>query len=251
MGGAVSAGARMGLRGDDEAVASAFAAAWDHLVVEDPLRPTDAIFCFGSRHWRVPERAATLFAAGVAPFVVVTGGPSVLGERSEAERFAADLVAAGVPPDRLILEHAARHTGENVVFGLDHLRRHLDPRRLTLVSWPLAARRCRATFAHLAPEVAVGSAPALRHAGHRWRPTPRRIRFALGELDRLRRYSADGLIAAHERPAAVDDAVAVLQAALARADAGPWPARSAHDPALRPVEPARPLVEAEARPLVV
>lgn len=202
----------------DESVASAFGAAWDHLVVEDPPGSADAIFCFGSRHWRVPQRAASLFAEGAAPYIVITGGPAARGEASEAERFGAELVAAGVPADRLILEHRARHTGENVELGLEQLRRRLDPERLILVSWPLAARRCRATFAHRAPEVAVTSAPALWYPGHRWRPTLRRIRFSLGELDRLRRYASDGSIAPQVRPAAVDEAVPVLRTALG------WPA---------------------------
>ncbi len=250
MGGAAPAAVRAGARDVDDLVASAFGAAWDHLAVEDPPGPTDAIFCFGSRHWRVPERAAALFAEGVAPFVVVTGGPSAPGGASEAERFAADLVAAGVPEDRLILEHAARHTGENVVLGLEHLRRHLEPQRLTLVSWPLAARRCRATFAHLAPEVSVASAPALRHAGYRWRPTLRRIRFSLGELDRLHRYGAEGLIVAQPRPVAVDEAIPVLRAALGWPD-GAGQGRSAHDAAGLAVEAPRPAREAEARSLIV
>ena len=250
MGGAAPEVARAGARIVDGPVAAAFEAAWDHLVVEDPIEPVDALFCFGSRHWRVPERAAALFAQGVAPLVVVTGGPSTLGDASEAERFAADLMAAGVPEDRLVLEHRARHTGENVVLGLARLRRHVDPQRLALVSWPLAARRCRATFARLAPEVVVSSAPALRRPGDRWRPTLRRIRFSLGELDRLERYGAEGLIAPEVRPTAVRDAVPVLRAALGWVEA-PGVGASAHDAARRAVEPPRTRAEAEPSALVL
>ena len=58
-----------------------FDVVWDLLVTEDAAVPADAIFCFGSRHWRVPERAAALFHQGLAPCVLVTGA----AELSEAE----------------------------------------------------------------------------------------------------------------------------------------------------------------------
>lgn len=216
----------------------AFAAVWAHLVVEDPVpRPADrhdAIFCFGSRHWRVPERAAALFHAGAAPLVVVTGGPAAPGEPTEADRFARALVARGVPSSAIVEEHEAIHTGENVRLGLEALRRRSPSGRLLLVSWPLAARRCRATFGVAAPEVEVASAPALRRPGWRWVPAPRRARDALGELARLDRYGALGIIEPHPTPASVRAAADVLAAAL-----------SADGAAGVEVEAARAVVEAE------
>ncbi|MEZ5203518.1 MAG: YdcF family protein [Acidimicrobiales bacterium] len=217
---------------------------WDHLAVEDPPAPADAIFCFGSRHWRVPERAAALFHAGLASHVLVTGAAVLGDDRTEAERFAASLVHRGVPASRIIAEHRACHTGENVLLGIDALREHLTPRRLLLVSWPLAARRCRATFAAHAPEVEVLSAPALREPGYRWEPTARRARFALGEVERLVRYSDAGAIQPQELPLSVELAAEVLRAELA------GPERSAFDLAPVEVEPARPLTEAQEAALL-
>ena len=208
----------------------AFRTVWAHLVVEDPVEAGDAVFCFGSRHHRVPERAAALHAAGVAPLVLVTGGPAAAGEPPESTVFAHRLVELGVPAARVVEEPAARHTGENVELGLAALRRHQEVRRLVLVSWPLAARRTLATFARQHPEIEVCSAPALRRAGWRWCPTPRRIGLALGELDRLERYAVHGWIAPVDRPAAVAEAVEVLRGEHARLAAAP-PAGSAHDPA--------------------
>lgn len=212
----------------------AFVVGWDHLVVEDPVAPVDAIFCFGSRHWRVPERAAALFHAGVAPVVLITGGPAGPGEPTEAERFARDLVARGVPRGAVVLERRARHTGENVTLGLAALRSAgLHPSSLALVSWPLAARRCRATVEHLAPDVAVRSAPALRTPGARWAPTARRVRFMVGELDRLEAYGAIGHLAVQPAPPELPAATAVLRGSLAAAS-GP----SANDAPLSSVEAA-------------
>lgn len=213
----------------------AFRSAWDHLVVEDRSTPSDAIFCFGSRYGRVPERAAALYHLGIAPLVLVTGGPPTPGAPPEAEIFAAALVAAGVPARCIVAEPHARHTGENVRLGMEVLRHRVDLRRITLVSWPLAGRRCRATFGHLHPEVEVASAPALRRPGHRWRPTTRRIRLALGELDRLDRYATQGLLVPQVRDPELERAVAVLRANVP----------SAHDAPLVEVEAPGPVGEAQ------
>ena len=221
------------------AVRLAFDLVWDHLVVEDPPRPTDAIFCFGSRHRRVPERAAALHAAGVAPLVVVTGGPECRGDLPEAVRFGEEMVAAGIPRDRVILEARARNTGENVVLGMRALRRHVDPHSLTLVCWPLAARRCQATFGVRFPDLEVTSAPALPRSGVRWSPTNRRIRDALGELDRIRRYGEAGMIVPQPALRPLGDAADVLRTHLAAT----W--ASADDPPLVQVEAARTRTEAE------
>lgn len=223
---------------------SSFETVWEHLVVEDPLPPAgsprfDAIFCFGSRHWRVPERAADLFHAGVADRVVVTGGPAAAGEETECERFRRALITRGVPASAIVEEHDAAHTGENVRFGTATLRAVGPADRLLLVSWPLAAQRCRATFAALEPGIAVASAPALRRPGWRWTPSARRARFALGELRRLEEYGRRGLIAAVPSPPAVVAAADALRAGL-----------SANGATSPDVEPAGPQLGAEGAALL-
>ncbi len=192
-------------------VVSAFARVWSYLVVEDDLDavsgPVDALFCFGSRHHRVPERAAAAWHAGVADRVLLTGGPSAPGEMPEAERFAAVLHARGVPDRCIVTETCAGNTGENVRFGLAALRSvQPDPRRVALVGWPLSARRCRATFTRWAPQIDVVSIPALPAPGATWAPTDELIRWALGELARLRRYGDFGFIVPQPVPPAVLDA---------------------------------------------
>ncbi len=193
-------------------VVRSFATVWDHLVVEDPLMASDAILCFGTRYPRVPDRAAALFHLGVAPLVVVSGGPPVPEAPSEADLMAAALIEHGVPSGQIVRERRARHTGENVSLGLAALGEETVVRRLTLVSWPLQARRSCATTDRQRPDLVVASAPALRRPGWRWRPTPRRVGFALGELDRLHRYADEGHVSPQPAPAPVDEAAAVLRA---------------------------------------
>ena len=197
----------------EPALLEAFARVWRHLAVEDAVEAggADAIFCFGSRYWRVPVRAADLYAAGVAPVVLVTGAASGDEGPTEADSIGADLVARGVPAEAILLEPRARNTRENVGLGMDVLRRRGPVRRLVAVSWPLASRRCLATFARVEPRVEVLSAPALPVPGVPWWPTPWRIRSALGEVDRLDQYGATGHLVAPARPDGWEEAVAVLR----------------------------------------
>jgi hypothetical protein len=194
-------------------VLAAFAIVWRHLAVEHVVAgfEADAIFCFGSRYWRVPCRAAGLFAAGVAPVVLVTGAASGDDGPTEAESIGAGLVARGVPASALLLEPRATNTRENVDLGMEVLRRRGPVRRLVIVSWPLASRRCLATLAHREPDVEVLAAPALPVPGVPWWPTLWRIRSALGEVDRLDRYAATGHLAHHEHPPGWEAAVRTLR----------------------------------------
>lgn len=205
---------------DGRALDAAFAVVWDHLVDGgsgggSSVGRADALFCFGSRDRTVPAHAAALWARGLAPLVVVAGGgPADDGpadrDRREADAFAADLVARGVPRSAVVVERASRHTGENVVAGMASLAGVADVRSLLSVSWPLAARRCRATFARHHPELVVRSAPAI-DGDRRWPRTARTVRAALGELDRLRDYVALGYLVAPPPPGDVLAAADLLR----------------------------------------
>lgn len=62
--------------------------------------------------------ATTLYNAGAAPRILVSGGAALyLGPSgiSEAEVMAAQLAAMGVPPDAILLEDASRNTWENAI----------------------------------------------------------------------------------------------------------------------------------------
>ena len=198
-------------------VADAFRRLWDHLVVVDPEVPCDAIFCFGSRSSSVPAAAAGLYQRGVAPLVVVTGGVAAADGRCEAEAYADALVGRGVPPEAIVVERHARHTGENVALGLAALDRVGPPRRIVAVSWALGMRRALATFARHRPALEVRAFPALPDDRPRWDATPENIHDAMGEWDRLAAYSARGDISLERPSAAVRAAAGVLAAEVRRA----------------------------------
>ncbi|MEZ5181620.1 MAG: YdcF family protein [Acidimicrobiales bacterium] len=227
----------------------AFRTVWAHLVVEHPVEPADAVFCFGSRLSSGAGAGLRSTPPAWRRSMLVTGGPAAAGA-PESTVFARRLVELAVPTERIVEEPVARHTGENVELGLAVLRGRVDARRLVLVSWPLAARRAVATFARQHPEIEVRSAPALRAPGWRWCPTPRRIGLALGELDRLERYAALGWIAPVERTASVAEAVEVLRDEQARLAVAAAPG-SAHDAASHRVPPAGAGPEAQEPALLV
>ena len=95
------------------------------------LAPADGIIVLGSHDTRVAERGAEVFLAGWAPLIVFSGNLGALTSdiwtRPEAEIFAEVAEAKGVPRDRMLLEPRATHTGENVSFSRELLRRAGDP----------------------------------------------------------------------------------------------------------------------------
>ena len=177
----------------------------DYLAPREEADVADVIFCFGSRDLAVPATAAGLYAAGVAPWVLVTGGSrGRTTHPTESEAFAAALAARGVPPERTILEPLAANTGENVAFGMRALaERGVAVRRAVLVAWPLSTRRSSATFACAFPGVRTYACPsscAFPRAGEAL------LDLALAELWRLRLYPELGYIAAQEIPDEVREA---------------------------------------------
>lgn len=201
------------LFGDADIVA-AYACLVDHLTAQDAVRPVDAIFCFGSRDLAVPARAAALHTAGVSALIVVTGGPHTAGS-CEADVFAEVLIELGVPSGHIVRERRSRNTGENVLMGLAALHEQVGlPRSLASVSWPLASRRCLATFARHEPTIDVVAAPAMHRRPIAQQCTPRTVDRALAEWSRLDRYADDGLIARNEAPSQVHQAAALLQSAM-------------------------------------
>jgi uncharacterized SAM-binding protein YcdF (DUF218 family) len=61
------------------------------------------------------QRAAELWKAGYAPLVLISGGYTVIGPRTEAQSMAIVLQGLGVPSKTLILENNSLNTFDNAV----------------------------------------------------------------------------------------------------------------------------------------
>lgn len=89
----------------------------------DQVRPVDAIVVMGAAQYDgTPspqlaarlDHAADLYALGLAPLVVVTGGKQPDDRFTEAEASAHYLVDRGVPADAIVLENDGRTTFESL-----------------------------------------------------------------------------------------------------------------------------------------
>ncbi len=124
---------------------------WDSLYWADTLEKADVIIGFGCADEAVGRRAAELYLAGYAPWLVFSGG---LGKgtkgrliKSEAEGYAAAAVAMGVPPERILLEKRSANTGENIAFTRRLLKeKGIFPRKVIAAHQPNMGARLRATL---------------------------------------------------------------------------------------------------------
>lgn len=126
---------------------------WDYHCMHQPLHKADVLLVLGSHDLRVASYAATLFLKGYAPLVIVSGGVAhhddflkTSWQGTEAEKFASIMIEEGVPQEKIILEKAARNTGEN--FSLS--KKVLDEKdfafhSLLAVTKPYMERRAFAT----------------------------------------------------------------------------------------------------------
>jgi uncharacterized SAM-binding protein YcdF (DUF218 family) len=171
-------------------------------LIDTPLQPADLLFLFGTREdvaLRV-ETAARLWREGFFRWSIVSGGVTPGSEQSECMIIKAAMVDAGIPADRILEEHRAMNTGENVIFSLPIIDAALGLRNIRSViclgnTW--TARRYPMTLHRHWPEVeklllTVDSFATPRTHWHTDAEFRRRV---LHEWDKIAPYSAKGFIA--------------------------------------------------------
>ncbi len=104
---------------------------WDYLQLKHHPIPADVIVVFGTNDLRVARFAARLYHEGFGRTLVCTGGMAHQGDllatnwhKTEAEMYADEAVALGVPRERIMLEPRAANTAENVRFTRELLCRN-------------------------------------------------------------------------------------------------------------------------------
>src|SRR5215813_9038750 len=87
---------------------------WDYLQLKHDPIPADVVIAFGTNDLRVARFAARLYHEGFGHSLVCTGGTAHLGDllatnwhETEAEMYAHEAAAHGVPRDRILLERRA------------------------------------------------------------------------------------------------------------------------------------------------
>src|SRR6266702_2660122 len=170
--------------------------------IDTPLLPADLLFMFGTREdvaLRV-DTAAGLWREGYFRWSIVSGGVTPGSEQSECTIIKAAMVAAGIPADRIIEEHRAMNTGENVILSLPIIDAALGLQNIRSViclgnTW--TARRYPMTLHRHWPEVAKMLLTVDGFATPRalWHTDAELRRRILHEWDKIEPYKARGFIA--------------------------------------------------------
>jgi uncharacterized SAM-binding protein YcdF (DUF218 family) len=196
---------------------------WDYLRLKQDLVPADVMVVFGTNDLRVARFAARLFQDGFGRILVCTGGMAHQGDllatnwpKTEAEMYADEAVALGVPRDRILIEPRATNTAENIRFARELLCRNGGrPRSLLLATKPFMQRRVWATMAVEWPEVpasVVSQDMTLDEYFTEDLPPEKVIPIMLGDLQRIWIYGRRGWSAPQVVPPEVMDAYRELKA---------------------------------------
>jgi uncharacterized SAM-binding protein YcdF (DUF218 family) len=89
-------------------------------LIRTPIQPADLLFVFGTREdvaCRVDE-ACRLWREGFFRWSIVSGGMTPGSNFSECRIIKTAMVERGVSAERILEEHRATNTGENVTFSL-------------------------------------------------------------------------------------------------------------------------------------
>ncbi|WP_316239267.1 YdcF family protein [Bradyrhizobium sp. SZCCHNR1015] len=169
---------------------------------DTPLRPADLLFVFGTRvdEELRAETAAKLWQQGYFRHAIVSGGITPGADVSECTLIKAAMVRHGIPAERILEEHHATNTGENVVLALPVIDAALGLANVGSViclgnSW--TARRYAMTLQRHWPEVEkmLLTVDGFGVPRHLWHTHPEFRRRVLGEWDKIAPYKAKDYIA--------------------------------------------------------
>lgn len=122
------------------------------LCVDSGPVTADVIVVLGGGSHERPEYAATLFKAGAAPRILLSGA----GDDEINRRI---LLKAGVPPEAIQVEGKSTTTKENAEFSVKLLCTQKCQRVILVTSW-YHSRRALMTFQHETPDLRFYSRPS-------------------------------------------------------------------------------------------
>lgn len=177
----------------------------DFIFVEDAPEKADVIFVPGSRKIENAIRAAELYKAGYAPYVLPSGRFSTVYGRFKGvpEKYAADypdeyeteweffravLLRHGVPESAILREDQATYTWENAQFSRDVLAKQgLPCGKAILCCHAFHARRALLYYSAAMPETRFIVCPAETpgYTRHDWHLTEKGRQRVMGEVQRL------------------------------------------------------------------
>jgi len=171
-------------------------------LIDTPLQPADLLFMFGTREDVMlrADTAGRLWRQGYFRWSIFSGGVTAGSEQSECTIIKAAMVATGIPADRILEEHHAQNTGENVILSLPIIDATLglhNVRSVICLGNTWTARRYPMTLHRHWPEVEKMLLTVDSFATPRalWHTDPEFRRRMLHEWDKIEPYKARGFIA--------------------------------------------------------
>jgi uncharacterized SAM-binding protein YcdF (DUF218 family) len=171
-------------------------------LIRTELKPADLLFVFGTREHvgcRADE-ACRLWREGFCRWSIVSGGLTPGSKLSECDVIKAAMVERGVPPERILEEHRAMNTGENVMFSLPIIDAAIGLKNIGSViclgnSW--TGRRYPMTLHRHWPEVEkmLVTVDTFETPRALWHTDPEFRRRVLAEWDKIEPYKTKGFIA--------------------------------------------------------
>jgi uncharacterized SAM-binding protein YcdF (DUF218 family) len=172
-----------------------------HLIAT-AINPADLLFVFGTREdvTRRVNEAFRLWREGMFRWSIVSGGVTPGSAISECEIIKTAMVARGIPADRILEEHRATNTGENVIFSLPVIDAALGLANIRSViclgnTW--TARRYPMTLHRHWPgvEKMLITVDSFETPLALWHTNPAFRARILREWDKIEPYKAKGFIA--------------------------------------------------------
>jgi uncharacterized SAM-binding protein YcdF (DUF218 family) len=166
------------------------------------IKPADLLFVFGTREdvARRVDEAERLWRAGLFRWSIVSGGVTPGSDLTECEIIKPMMVARGIPAERILEEHRATNTGENVIFSLPVLDAAIGLKNIRSViclgnTW--TARRYPMTLHRHWPEVEkmLITVDTFETPRALWHTDPDFRARVLAEWDKIEPYKARGFIA--------------------------------------------------------
>ena len=93
---------------------------WNQNVLNQKVEKADCIIALGNSDIRTAQKAADLYLKGYGDLLITTGGYGRLTKdhftKPEAQIFADEAIALGVPEDKIIIEDSSTNTFDNIRF---------------------------------------------------------------------------------------------------------------------------------------
>lgn len=166
---------------------------YDYLSEEDVIKKSDAIFVFGGKTPLRAEKAVQLYRDGWSRKIIFSGHGSYTGrsETSEAEKYREVAIAAGVPPEDILLETESITIPDNVRRSLNYFDEiGFTPKSLILVNSPQPQRRGWCLFKKYLPDsvelVRQNCPTAEKYGRDGWFTNPEGIKVVLNECIKMK-----------------------------------------------------------------